>query len=86
MTLKSSTKLAKKWDFIFKNSIHATKQVIRPLGKLLSGVIAFIGIGLVALPTGIISSGFIEEMRNNKKKNKYCPNFGEKIEQGEDKK
>ena len=50
------------------------------LGKLLSGVIAFIGIGLVALPTGIISSGFIEEMQNKKKKNKYCPNCGEKIE------
>ena len=48
------------------------------LGKLLSGVIAFIGIGLVALPTGIISSGFIEEMQNKKKKNKYCPNSGGK--------
>lgn len=32
------------------------------LGKLLSGVIALLGIGFVALPTGIISSGFMEEL------------------------
>lgn len=33
------------------------------LGKILSGVIALLGVGLVALPTGIISSGFIEEIQ-----------------------
>ena len=33
------------------------------LGKLLSAVIALLGIGLVAVPTGIISSGFIEKNR-----------------------
>ena len=37
------------------------------LGKILSGVIALLGIGLVALPTGIISSGFIEELSQRKK-------------------
>ena len=53
------------------------------LGKILSGVIAFIGIGLVALPTGIISSGFIEELhdkKKNKEKSNYCPKCGEKLE------
>lgn len=35
---------------------------ITVLGKILSGIIALLGIGLVALPTGIISSGFIEEL------------------------
>lgn len=34
------------------------------MGKILSGIIALLGIGLVALPTGIISSGFIEELEN----------------------
>jgi voltage-gated potassium channel len=33
------------------------------LGKILGGIIALLGIGLVALPTGIISSGFMEEIR-----------------------
>jgi len=36
------------------------------IGKVLSGIIALLGIGLVALPTGIISSGFIEELSNSK--------------------
>ncbi len=38
------------------------------LGKILSGVVALLGVGLVALPTGIISSGFIEEITAKKKK------------------
>ncbi len=32
------------------------------LGRLLSGIIAVLGIGLVALPTAIISSGFVEAL------------------------
>lgn len=35
---------------------------ITGLGKILSGVIALLGIGLVALPTGILSSAFIERI------------------------
>lgn len=54
------------------------------LGKLLSGVIALIGIGFVALPTGIISSAFIEKIQADKKIKKEststkCPNCGVKI-------
>lgn len=53
-------------------------------GKVLSGLIAILGIGLVALPTGIISSGFMEELTQNKqttpeKHPKYCQHCGEKI-------
>ena len=36
------------------------------LGRLLSGTIAVLGIGLVALPTAIISSGFVEALARNK--------------------
>lgn len=39
---------------------------ITGLGKALSGVIALLGIGIVALPTGIISSAYIEEVQKNK--------------------
>ena len=49
---------------------------ITALGKILASVIALSGIGLVALPTGIISSGFIT---NIKKKNK-CPHCGAELE------
>ena len=39
---------------------------ITGLGKLLSGVIALLGIGLVALPTGILSSAFVDRMEERK--------------------
>ena len=61
------------------------------LGKLISGLIALLGIGLVALPTGIISSAFMTELDNKNKEEKhctfdhttmttrYCPHCGEKL-------
>lgn len=70
---------------------------ITPLGKILSGIIALLGIGMVALPTGILSSAFIEMMDRKKAKGeekeeaiehaeiashfKYCPHCGEKLVQ-----
>lgn len=36
------------------------------MGKVLSGVIAILGIGMVALPTGILSSAFIERIEEEK--------------------
>ena len=55
------------------------------LGKLLSAVIALLGIGLVAVPTGIISSGFIEKIQeknatNPHKKKCFCPYCGNPLE------
>ena len=54
------------------------------LGKLLSGIIALVGIGFVALPTGIISSAFINKIQSEKKKKKAmrvenCPHCGKKL-------
>jgi len=51
---------------------------ITGLGKVLSSVIALIGIGFVALPTGIISSAFISRMQKEKESRKECkcPNCG----------
>ncbi|MDQ3101703.1 MAG: potassium channel family protein, partial [Bacteroidota bacterium] len=48
---------------------------ITPLGKLLGGAIALIGVGLFALPAGILASGFGEELAH-KKKHHTCPNCG----------
>lgn len=39
---------------------------ITALGKLLSGIIALLGIGLVALPTGILSSAFVDQMEKRR--------------------
>lgn len=39
-------------------------------GKILGSIIALLGIGIVALPTGIISSSFIEKIQEKKQKKK----------------
>ena len=55
------------------------------LGKLLSAVIALLGIGLVAIPTGIISSGFMECIDKTGAKDdeteafEYCPHCGKRL-------
>jgi voltage-gated potassium channel len=36
---------------------------ITPLGKFFGSIISFLGIGLFALPAGILGAGFLEEMR-----------------------
>ncbi len=51
------------------------------MGKVLASLIAMSGIGLVALPTGIISSGFVDEIQSNKKQLKIsCPHCGKHID------
>lgn len=50
------------------------------LGKLLGSAIAVLGIGLFALPAGIIASGFSEELKNKTKGTVVvCPHCGEII-------
>lgn len=55
-------------------------------GKILSTIIALLGIALVAVPTGIISAGFIEQVTDSKKgeqedtEKSYCPYCGHKLE------
>lgn len=50
---------------------------VTPLGKLLGSIIAILGIALFALPTGILGSGFVEEL--NKERKTICPHCGEEI-------
>ncbi len=53
---------------------------ITPLGKFLGGIAAIIGIGLFALPTGILVSGFTEQIRNQKVAVvRRCPHCGKEI-------
>ena len=56
---------------------------VTAMGKLLSAIIALIGIGFIALPTGIISSAFVDKLQSKKVKehNKECecPNCGTKF-------
>ena len=58
---------------------------ITVLGRIFGALIAILGIGMVAIPTGIISSGFMEHMQNKKAQEEekedfsYCPYCGKKL-------
>lgn len=50
---------------------------ITGLGRVLGGVFAITGVGLLALPAGILSSGFFEMM--HRPRSRKCPHCGEQI-------
>jgi voltage-gated potassium channel len=54
---------------------------VTPPGKLLGAFIAILGIGIFALPAGILASGFAEELskRHRKKEECRCPHCGKDI-------
>lgn len=51
---------------------------ITTLGKLLASLIAILGIGMFALPTGILGAGFVEEIRKRREAGteRRCPHCG----------
>lgn len=51
------------------------------LGKMLGALIAMLGIGLFALPAGIIASGFAAELQNKAKRVLRCPHCGKEYEE-----
>jgi voltage-gated potassium channel len=51
---------------------------VTPLGKILGAFIALLGIGLFALPAGILASGFSDELRRNEPRT--CPRCGQVID------
>jgi voltage-gated potassium channel len=55
---------------------------ITTFGKIISGIVSVLGIGLIALPTGIISAGFIEKINHSKheKKTNTCPHCGKELD------
>ncbi|MFN6946642.1 MAG: ion transporter [Cytophagaceae bacterium] len=54
---------------------------VSPLGRFFGAIISILGLGFFALPAGILSSGFAEELkrqkkRKNKRKKDKCPTCG----------
>jgi voltage-gated potassium channel len=57
---------------------------ITVMGKLFTVIILLAGIALLALPAGIITSGFLEEMRKSRKPIHYiCPHCGKEFTPGD---
>ena len=53
---------------------------ITPLGQVLAGFISILGIGLFAIPTGIIAAGYLEQISQKKHVGDICPTCGQKID------
>ncbi len=51
-------------------------------GKLLAGLIAVFGIGMFALPTGILGAGFVEAIQKRKELELVCPHCGKSLAAG----
>lgn len=59
---------------------------VTTMGKILSSLIALLGIGLFALPAGILSSGMVDELQKKKEKNESSDlNVLEKLAELKDK-
>ena len=65
---------------------------ITVLGRTFGAIIALLGIGMVAIPTGIISSGLVEQLNSRKSRKddashganiSYCPYCGRKLAVGD---
>lgn len=51
---------------------------VTTIGRFMGAVIAVLGIGMFALPTGILGAGFVEEL-GQRKKPPRCPHCGKEI-------
>jgi voltage-gated potassium channel len=73
------------WSIVTITSVGYGDMVpVTVLGKALTGIIALFGLALLALPAGIITAGFLEEINKIKgKKHTVCPHCGQLLEQTE---
>jgi voltage-gated potassium channel len=49
---------------------------VTAIGKVFASIIAILGIGMFALPTGILGAGFVEELQSAKSPEEVCPHCG----------
>ncbi len=75
----SSIPAAMWWGIVTLTTVgYGDVYPVTTLGKFFGAIIALLAIGLVALPTGIISAGMVEQMKQGKEKQK-CPHCGRDI-------
>lgn len=70
--------------WVIKTMTNVGYESVAPVtkpGKLLGILIAFLAVGLFALPAGILASGFIEELQKKRDCKKTCPHCGKTIDE-----
>ena len=68
------------WSVITLTTIgYGDVYPITTLGRVLAGMTAILGIGLFALPAGILGSGFVDELRKRPEASQVCPHCGKGI-------
>ena len=79
-TVFPSVPAAMWWAVVTMTTIgYGDVYPVTALGKILAAVVAFGGIGMFALPAGILASGFIEELQK-RRANRICPHCGREID------
>jgi len=67
------------WGIITLTTVgYGDVYPVTPAGRLLGGVIALLGVGLVALPSGILASGFMGRQDGESGR---CPHCGEHVDE-----
>jgi voltage-gated potassium channel len=65
------------WGIVTLTTVgYGDAYPVTALGKAIAGVVAVLGIGLFALPAGILGSGFVEEVGKDAR---TCPHCGERL-------
>jgi voltage-gated potassium channel len=68
------------WGVITLTTIgYGDVYPVTPIGKIIGIFTAIIGVGMFALPAGILGSAFVEDMQN-KKETRVCPHCGKKLD------
>ena len=53
---------------------------VTALGRIFASFIAILGVGMFALPTGILGAGFVEAIGSKKAVARQCPHCGKDID------
>lgn len=79
----SSIPSAMWWSIITLTTVgYGDVFPITPIGRTIAGVIAILGIGMFALPAGILGSGFLEELQNRRgTRTRVCPHCGQEFQE-----
>ena len=69
------------WSIITLTTVgYGDVAPVTIIGRIIAGLIAILGIGMFALPAGILGTGFLEELQQRRRQeSRLCPHCGEEL-------